>query len=116
MNKVALFENIDFADSEFRSCEMNYDNLIVYLTSWDAQTIRINFLKPIQFSCKLNDGIIGVYEIPKGSAFLQEALALNYMKVPSEHPYKLYQILDFNELAFVEVVAEEATAVKIIEK
>jgi len=111
MNKKPLFEDVDFADSVYRSCEMNDDILTVYLDSWDAKTLRIIFSHPIQFSYKLRDFVQGAFEVFDNPS-LNEALLLKYVKLPENHPFKLFQILDISDFPIFEIVAEKATVIK----
>ncbi len=112
MKQKVLFTDIDFADSEYRSCEMEDTDFTVYLNSWDGKTIRIIFHNTIQFSYKIYAVVSYVCEITEKNSVLDEALALRYEKIPNDHPYKLFQIIDIDDVPFIEVVAEGAQAFK----
>ncbi|MDB6081210.1 MAG: hypothetical protein JWO53_482 [Chlamydiia bacterium] len=113
MNKKLFFENIDFADSVYTSCEMKEKFLIINLTSWDDKIIHLSFSNPIQFSYKMSYGMTGVYEVLEDSAVLEKALSLKYEKIPLNHGFKLYQLIDSDDFIFFEIVAQAATATKI---
>jgi len=108
MNKKAIFQNIDFADSEYDSCKMSDETLTIYIKSWNEKILQLVFTNTIQFSYKLGDLISEVSENTKGS-FLNEALSLYYETVPSNHPFKLFQIIDISDFPFIKVVAEKVT-------
>ena len=104
---------IDFADAEFKSCELYNEYLLVIVTAWDEQEIQLKFKDAIQFSYKLGGTISSVIEYIKSTSFLQEALKLIYDKVPLDHCYIEFQILDTNDLPFIQVVAESLEIVKV---
>ena len=74
MNKKPAANHIDFADSEYRSFNMLDDaTLIIYLNSWDAFPIRIEFTHAIHFLYRLGSGPSNLFEI-KNSTELEEIL------------------------------------------
>lgn len=113
MEKKLVAPSIDFADGEFKSFEMTENSkLIVYLKSWKEKNITLIFSSVIQFSYKLGDHLSNIYEISGSSHFLEEALEREYIKVPENHPFKLYQIHDISDFPYVEVVAERVEVIK----
>ena len=112
MNKKTLFPNIDLADAEYRAFEMKNKILTIYFSSWDACIIRMVFSNPIQFFYKLGDIVSDAYEILDNSPTLNASLSLKYEKIPSNHPFKLYQIVDIQDFPFIEVIAEKTTLFK----
>jgi hypothetical protein len=113
VNKRIAALGIDFADSEFKNFELINNKLIVYLESWDAKTLKINFLNPIQFSYKLGYHILNIYEVLGNSQFLEEAIIRKYREKVFNHPYKLFQIDDMNDSPFIQVAAESVQCEKI---
>ena len=109
MNTLLVVSSIDFADSEYGSCELTYEHLIIRITSWDNKKITILIQDPIQFSYKPSDFIQGFFEHTGSSPFLDEALRLKYERIPENHSYKLFQMLDISDFPFIEVVAQSAT-------
>src|ERR1700733_4101397 len=105
MMKKILFENIDFADSEFHSIAIHENSLKLTLLSWNSKEIVILFSDAIQFIYKLGDVTQQVVEVVNGSDFLNEALTRNYEIIPADHPYHLFQIIDINDYPYIEIVA-----------
>ena len=46
------------------------------------------------------------------SPFLDEALSREYIEIPIDHPFKLFQIEDIYDFPFIQVVAESVTVIK----
>ena len=113
MKKIRAAPKIDFADSRFKSYEMFENTLILNLISWDEKTLKVIFSNCIQFSYKLGDFIENLYEIMEESDFLREALSHKYVKTPSIHPFRLFQLQDISDFPFIEVVAESVSVEKI---
>lgn len=112
MNNKVVAENIDFADSEYKSFAMAEDaTLTICLKSWDAKTLKIIFFKTIQFSYRLESTTKQLYEMTEGS-FLNEALMQEYDYIPTMYPYKLFQLEDIDDFPFIQVVAESVTVIK----
>lgn len=107
----AIFTDIDFADSEYKSMEMSNENLIIILTSWDEGKIAIKFLDVIQLQFRLGDGISGIYE-DTSNHFLDEALSRCYTKIPESHSYRYYEIRDLQGFPRIQIVGTEANAKK----
>jgi len=118
MSKKRAAPNISFADSELRSYEWsarecNLGNLlIIYFNSWDNKTLKCTFTDPIQFSHLSGDCVEDLYQNLKITPFLEEALSRNYIKVPIDHPYKLFQVEDIDEFPFIQVVAQNVEIIK----
>lgn len=107
MEQPLNITDTSFPDSRFKSFTMlDNGDLIVYLISWQEKEIKITFLHVIQFSYKLGDVTQGLYEMTTHSSFLEEALRLQYIKVPDDHPYRYFQIQDIDDFPYIEVVAE----------
>jgi hypothetical protein len=51
--------------------------------------------------------IAGVYEETNETSFLLEALSLYYDKIPNDHLFKIFIIIDIENYYFFEVVAEK---------
>lgn len=91
---------------------MEDGNFVVYLNYCNGKILRLIFFNVIQFSYKLGSSVSHIYEITAKNPILDEALSFWYVKVPSDHPYKLFQIIDIEDFPFIEVVAERAEVVK----
>jgi hypothetical protein len=95
MNKKRVESCVSFADSEYKAFKMLEDStLLIYMKSWQEEPFKVIFTHAIQFLYKLGDVPKGLYEISNHSTFLIEALTREYIQLPTEHPYKLYQIED----------------------
>ncbi len=110
MKKIA--PNIGFDDATFKSCEISNNALIVYITSWNEKSIKLIFFNTIQFIYKLHSDVSGVYEKNEQNEFIKNALEIYYVKVPENHPFKLYAIMDIEDNCFLEVVAESVEIYK----
>lgn len=110
--KKWLFEDINFADSEYHSLEFEGNNLRLTLIAWDEQKINLIFSDTIQFVYKLGDITQGIVEIFDNKDFLEEGLIRNYEKIPLDHPYHLFQILDIYDYPYIEIVAANVNATK----
>ena len=104
---------IDFADAEFKSCELCNEYLLVIITAWDEREVQLKFKDAIQFSYKLGGSISSIIECITPTSFLQESLNLVYDKSPLNHSYVEFQILDTDDFPFIQVVAESLEIVKV---
>jgi hypothetical protein len=105
--------SVDFADSSYKFLEADNDNLIVYLESWDAKLIKIQFVGILEFVFQSGSFISGLQEMDSEDEFLRNALARNYDIIPAEHPFKKYAIIDIEDFNVVEVVAEQVMVTKL---
>lgn len=103
---------IGFSDAEFKSFQLNGDFLIIFLNSWDEKEIKMTFFNPIHFTYKSGDIIADFFEIQENTNLLKEVLSREYQKVPLEHPFKLFQIVDVGGFPFIEIVAESVNVTK----
>lgn len=107
MNKKLAAEHIDFADSEYESFHMTQDAILtIHMKSWKNEYIRVVFMHTTQFLYKLGDVPKNLYEFSVNTAFLNEALLQEYIKIPEHHPYKHYQLEDIHDFPFIQVIAE----------
>jgi hypothetical protein len=56
--------------------------------------------------------VAGIYEILESRKFLDDAIQKIYVKVPKDHPYKLYYVEDMDENPFLKVVAQSVKVEK----
>jgi hypothetical protein len=116
MNKKRAAPTIDFADSRYKLLHLLEDEtLIIYLDSWQESPLKIIFKNTIQFCYKVGDVSKNLYEILDPSPFLAEALSHEYkdVSIPTNHPYKLFQLEDIGNFPFIQVVAE---SVEVLEE
>lgn len=114
MNKKKIDSEIDFADSEYKSFNMSENYILtINMNNWQEKSFKIIFVNTIQFVYKLGDIPKGVFELSNDdSSFFNEALLLEYGYMPSQHPFKLFQLEDIDDFPFIQVVAESVTVVK----
>ena len=111
--KKRICENVDLADSEYHSIDFEGNNLKLTLKGWDEKKIECVFLDTIQFVYKFGDVTQKIVESDENRHFFNEALEREYIKVPSTHPYRLYQIIDIYDHPYIEVVATNVKAIKV---
>jgi hypothetical protein len=113
MDKKRVMSSVSFADSEYKSFHMTEEaTLTVYMKSWEEEPFKIVFKHATQFLYRLGDVPKGLYELSNTSSFLEEALSKEYIEIPLDHPYKLFQIEDINDFPFIQVVAESVIVIK----
>ncbi|MBN9378022.1 MAG: hypothetical protein BGO14_00875 [Chlamydiales bacterium 38-26] len=98
--------DIGFSDSEVLSYQSEKFNLIIYLQAWNGVLLKIEFIDCIYFSNFRAVHISDIYENPSSKS-LQLALDTRYEKVPIDHGYKLYQLLDLNDDPAIEVASKD---------
>lgn len=95
-------------DCEFFSFSYLRENkLLIELITWNYNRAIFVFEKPIAFIDSGNERFTQLCYGPKDSPVMQKALEGHYVKVPEEHPYKLFQFFGFEERPFYEIVCEE---------
>lgn len=112
MNKTPFQCNVSFADAEFCYFQIseNYD-LTIYVTSWDEKEIKIEFFDVLSLSFLRGSIIDNLFEIAN-SQYLEDSIKRHYKEKPLNPRFKHYQLIDIDDLPFIEVVAERAQVVK----
>lgn len=108
-----LGENIDFADSSYKCCHTCERDLFVILDSWDSKIIEIEFINAIRFIYNGGDFPQGIYE-KTNDEILLNALKSHYEKIPQNHNFKIFIILDIQDEPIFEVISEEVIIKKYI--
>lgn len=80
--------------------------LVVQIQAWDARMIKISFLHPMMFIFRGNHSLCLFCELLSQSSILDEALSLAYEVRPKDYPYKVYQLIDIEDVVALEVVCE----------
>ena len=97
-----------FFDSEYLSYQyLNQDETcIVHLMLWNGKPAKIVFNEVIGFCIFTNTGCpTGLrYEVSP-SEFFHYALSSCFEKIPEQHEYKCYEIVDVSDMPFIKVVA-----------
>ncbi len=113
MNKKIALPFTSFADAEYECLELcKNDTLTVYISSWEEKILKLIFTDTVQFFYSQGDVIKNVFQIVDDTILLKEALSRRYIKIPENHPYKLFQIEDIYDFPFIQVVAESVNVVK----
>lgn len=114
MSKEIIKTGIDFNNSTFKSFEkINGCTLAIVITSFDKKRVKIIFHNFIQFFYRRGNHLLNMYQIFEESDFLNEALLLDYQKIPKDHPFKLFQVEDLDHVPLVKVVAKSIEILKI---
>ncbi len=105
-NKIKLPVGLD--DSEFISYAytLDSDNLLFTIEAWDARVLKISFKNVIYFVDK-SHWTCTLCELTSHSDLLQEALKSEYIEIPEDHPYKVYQFLDLYDEPSFEIICEK---------
>ena len=113
MKKKLVIPDFDFADSKYKSFSISEEGtLTINMQSWQEDPFKIVFLNVIQFTYKIGSVPKDLFESLESSLFLNEALSLEYENIPSNHPFKHFQLEDIYDFAFIEVVAESVRLIK----
>ncbi|MCL2709380.1 MAG: hypothetical protein FWE95_00735 [Planctomycetaceae bacterium] len=99
---------VDFFDSEYLSQQYSDqdDKYIVCLTLWNNKPAKIVFDGVIGVCAFSNTCPIGLRYEASPSHFFQDALTSAFEKIPEQHGYMCYEIIDVNEEPFIKVVAK----------
>ena len=116
------FKNIDLNDSSLMSFSFDGSDLKIRVYIWNEIVVQISFLGMINFIFNESDFFKELVVVPK-SPFLDRALSYRYAKTPSEpamifpqeHPYHHFRLLDINDNAAFEVIAEDIL-VEVVEQ
>ena len=98
-----------FFDSEYVSQTYSFEDetYTVNITLWNNKPAKIVFGGVIGFQVfSICDPIGLKCEMPP-SQFFHDALAAEYVKVPEQHDYKCYEIINVDEMPFIKVVAQK---------
>jgi hypothetical protein len=100
-----------FEDATFKSCQISDSTLIANFNSWDEKNLKIVFFNTIQVLYRINSFVSKIIEL-NDDIFLKEALNLRYKKIPLNHPFKLFAVIDIEKNPFLQVVAERIEIIK----
>src|SRR5258708_7828513 len=85
---------IGFEDSSLMSYTMVDRSVTATLEGWDERTVYIKFIDVILLIYKSGDVISGLVEVFGDYEELEEAVKREYEKVPENHGYRAFQLLD----------------------
>ncbi|MBN9378031.1 MAG: hypothetical protein BGO14_00915 [Chlamydiales bacterium 38-26] len=111
-NRKSLNYKIGFADSEILSYNSNNYSLFFYLQTWNGVILKIEFKEYIHF---LDTVCIDVSDICENdsSSTLKKALENEFNEIPEDHGFKLYQFIDTNDEAAVEIVSKDVLITEV---
>ena len=101
---------IDFFDAEYISQEFSLEDetFTISLELWNGKPAKISFFGVIGFQVLSIGEPVGLKceELP--SQFFCDALSALFIKVPEQHEYKCYEIIDVgvDELPFIKIAAK----------
>jgi len=101
---------VGLSDSELVSYKYlkHNDKLEIHLLAWNGKDVQINCINPIFFVDRGCEAITMFCEKLSELNLLREVLEKNYEdgRIPENHPYKLYQLLDLDDNPCIEVICE----------
>ena len=104
--KEEIKYKVSFADSEFSSYTRKQNNLNVKIKAWNEVELNVVFQEVIGVADYGIGNISAFVKENIPSLFMERTLLEAYEKVPNEHNYKLYQLLNLDGVASFEVIAE----------
>jgi len=105
MKKLIDVPGISFDDSTYEGCIITQNNeVLVFIESWDAKKIKIEFLNVIEFIYNYAGAPSALYELPYDSS--NSCLNQKGEQLSQKSRYKIYQIQDIDDSIMIEVIAE----------
>lgn len=105
MNTKSIEFEIGFADAEFQSYERLVEDCVVSLRTWNNQRVEALFIDTVGV---LDTGVVtisDIVEVFEVTPFFEKVLSQVYETPPSNHPYHLFQFLNVDGEASLEVIA-----------
>lgn len=105
-NKLSVNINqIDFADSEILSYTVKNDTLTLFIERWNAEILEVKFLN---YASSLSMNLYGIAEVKEASEspLLEKVLNEFYEKKPIEHPFKIFQFFNSDDMCALEIICE----------
>lgn len=119
MNKDLIEVDVGVGLNDSELISYNYhkisDNIIIKLRAWDASVVQICCNNPILFVDRGCGEITLFCEKKSSTDLLEITLKKNYDdgKVPDNHPYKLYQLLDLDDNPSLEIICKSTEVQRI---
>jgi hypothetical protein len=107
-NHIEIIDiKIDLADSEIPNylCLRQENKLIITIESWDARIIKFVFYNFLAFKYRGGNLNKDFCVNKSQTIFFKEVLEKKYGKIPNNHPYNLYQLLDLYDKPCFEVIS-----------
>lgn len=105
MNTKSIEFEIGFADAELLSYERSVDDCTVNLTTWNNQNVEALFIDTVgvlDIGVGTISDIVEVFEV---TPFFEKVLSQVYETPPSHHLYRLFQFLNVDGEASLEIIA-----------
>jgi hypothetical protein len=94
------------ADAEFDSYTRQADVVTIRIRCWNNTLLTFRFHDAIGLVDRGIGDVTKLVRETDGSSLLDSSLAAMYVSAPSEHPYSLFQFLDIDDNASLEIVAQ----------
>ncbi len=107
MNKLEVESPVGFADAEIRSYEKKGANLIVRVSTWDAQCLELEFESPVHIRDWDAGSIESLALVTEESGLLREVAQFHFEVVPKELPFRHYVFTGMSGEPTFEIVASE---------
>jgi len=108
MTRTPVPFDVGFSDAEVTGYEMDADKFIVRVNAWNEQPLTITFADPLGVADRGIGDISDFVQESSHSPFMQEVITRAYEKVHHPIPYYLFQFLDLDGEAALEVIATSA--------
>ncbi len=113
MKTIKIKYKIGFADGEIQAYTKNTDgSLRVSFKTWNDKYLEISFKDTLRLLDNTMYGISDLVRI-EGDSFLQEAVEMEYTKIPDDIPYKQYRFLDVCGEPSMDIIALDITIEEI---
>jgi hypothetical protein len=105
----------DLPDSEYVNFSYSAEQkkLQFFFKLWNEKTVQVVFDNAIAFCFLSISDPIGIRMSKLDSSFLNDVLRMEYEKIPDNHGYSCYEILNQDEEAYIKIVAQN---IKLIEE
>ena len=110
-NKKTLDCHKDFCESELLKYTSDSDNLLIFLKTWNEKILKFEFKECVMFQIFNTWNIEDVYETESSELF-KKAIERVYEKVPSDHGFKLYQFMDYDE-PIIEIACKNLSMLEV---
>jgi hypothetical protein len=110
MNDISIIDvGESLADAELHSYTYSFKEniLIINIKAWNENLIEFAFFDPISFLDRgVTSFITKFCRNMSESGFLKQALSVNYVEVPENHPYKWFQFMNLSDLPALEIICD----------
>jgi Ni,Fe-hydrogenase I large subunit len=106
VKRKTIDTSVGFDDAELKSYKKEDASFVVEILAWNESQITLVFDDVIRVLDNDANAVSAFFAVVENTEFLELALTRLYeAEVPSNHPYKHYQLLDNDDNAALEVVS-----------